>query len=170
MRGFVDSLDERSVGGWAVNEQAVGESVQLEVRFDGELLGAARADRSRKDISELFAGCVGGGFAFDFPSSVAERLPFDLHDVPKVSVHFACTGDKLPVYRDLTGPFVNSEELPLWPFLTRLTHNRFLPMPSDEFIHSCWLLTFFGRTSFIGIVFHSEEALLASERSGSEER
>ena len=47
---------------------------------------------------------------------------------------------------------------------------RWTVLPSDEFIHSCWLLTFFGRTPFIGIVFHSEEARLASEGSGSEER
>jgi len=38
-------------------------------------------------------------------------------------------------------------------------------LPGDEFIHSYWLLKFFGRTPFIGVVFHSAEALLASERT-----
>lgn len=46
---------------------------------------------------------------------------------------------------------------------------RWAVLPSDEFIHSCWLLRFFGRTPFIGMVFHSAEALLASGRTGDSE-
>jgi hypothetical protein len=41
---------------------------------------------------------------------------------------------------------------------------RWAVVPGDKFVHSCWLLKFFGRTPFIGVVFHSAEALLASER------
>jgi hypothetical protein len=46
---------------------------------------------------------------------------------------------------------------------------RWAVVPGDEFVHSCWLLKFFGRTSFIGVVFHSAEALLASERTENSE-
>jgi hypothetical protein len=42
---------------------------------------------------------------------------------------------------------------------------RWAIVPDDEFVHSWWLLKFFGRTPFIGVVFHSVEALLASERT-----
>lgn len=37
----------------------------------------------------------------------------------------------------------------------------------DEFLHSCWLLKFFERTPFIGVVFHSAEAMLASAGSAT---
>jgi hypothetical protein len=46
---------------------------------------------------------------------------------------------------------------------------RWAVLPGDEFVHSCWLLKFFGRTPFIGVVFHSAEALLASERAAHSE-
>jgi hypothetical protein len=46
---------------------------------------------------------------------------------------------------------------------------RWAVVPGDKFVHSCWLLKFFGRTPFIGVVFHSAEALLASERIATSE-
>ncbi len=46
---------------------------------------------------------------------------------------------------------------------------RWAVLPGDEFVHSCWLLKFFGRTPFIGVVFHSAEAMLASERTAISE-
>jgi hypothetical protein len=42
---------------------------------------------------------------------------------------------------------------------------RWAVLPEEEFIHSCWLLRFFERTPFIGIVFRSSEAMLASGRA-----
>lgn len=42
---------------------------------------------------------------------------------------------------------------------------RWATLQGDEFVHSWWLLKFFGRTPFIALVFHSPEALAASERA-----
>ena len=42
---------------------------------------------------------------------------------------------------------------------------RWAVLPQDQFIHSVWLLRFFERTPFMGIVFRSPEAMLAAGRA-----
>lgn len=51
---------------------------------------------------------------------------------------------------------------------TDVCQYRFAVLNDDD-IHSWWVVTFFERTSFLGIVFHSEDARARIEAEGSME-
>lgn len=70
-RGSLDVADERSVGGWAVDEAVPGAQVEVELYIDGHFVARRRADQSRPDV--LAAGRAASayhGFVFETP-----RLP-----------------------------------------------------------------------------------------------
>ena len=49
-RGWSDVADARSVAGWAVNEAAPGEPVEVQVYIDGRFAGDALANNARPDV------------------------------------------------------------------------------------------------------------------------
>ncbi|MBD0373262.1 MAG: hypothetical protein ICV60_20660 [Pyrinomonadaceae bacterium] len=71
-RGWSDVADAKQVAGWALNETAAGEPVEVQVYIDGRFAGDALANRPRPDV--LKAGrsttefC---GFQFETPPLAA---------------------------------------------------------------------------------------------------
>jgi hypothetical protein len=71
-RGWSDVADAKRVAGWAVNEAAPGEPVEVQVYIDGRFAGDALANSARPDV--LVAGrsqtelC---GFQFETPRLAA---------------------------------------------------------------------------------------------------
>lgn len=49
-RGWSDVADARRVAGWAVNEAAPGQPVEVQVYIDGRFAGDSLANRSRPDV------------------------------------------------------------------------------------------------------------------------
>jgi hypothetical protein len=87
-RGWSDVADAKRVAGWAINEAAPGEAVEVQVYIDGRFAGDALANRARPDV--LSAGrsttelC---GFQFVTPPLAAGE-----HEARVYAVHQSAGG------------------------------------------------------------------------------
>ncbi|HKP72281.1 MAG TPA: hypothetical protein VJT82_05040 [Pyrinomonadaceae bacterium] len=73
-RGSLDVADARTVEGWAVNEAAPGERVEVHLYIDGHFAGRRLADAPRADVLESGRSADAyHGFVFDTPPLPPER-------------------------------------------------------------------------------------------------
>jgi type VI protein secretion system component Hcp len=84
LRGYVDQISSRRIGGWAQNPDHPEAPVCLDVYADGRLIGQTLANRYREDLQQ--AGLGSGRHSFEFtppagltfaPDAVEVRRSFD---------------------------------------------------------------------------------------------
>lgn len=77
-RGSLDGANEREVVGWAVDESAPGEQVEVQLFIDGHFVAGRRADRPRPDVHAAGrAPRPEHGFSFETPPLPAREADYE---------------------------------------------------------------------------------------------
>lgn len=90
LEGHVDRVSAGLVGGWVRDLAAQDQRLELHLRQDGQLVGAAMADETRADLRE--AGIGDGSYGF----TLADLLPEQPWRPGPASIHDARTGAVIP--------------------------------------------------------------------------
>src|SRR5512132_1800648 len=81
IRGFIDVIDGRRIGGWAFRTGQPEQPIEVEIRRDDQTLATIRADKYRVDLHRLGIGTGRHGFEV----IVDDPIPSDQRD--RITAH-----------------------------------------------------------------------------------
>lgn len=87
LRGHVDTISPTIIAGWALDDSSPNEQIDVFVFVDGRRVALVSCNQPRDDLKALgFAGDVGHGFRYEFPSALVPNRP------TRITVRFASNG------------------------------------------------------------------------------